>query len=300
MNERPDLDGLATEGANPRTKDLDLLSVEDMLRVMNAEDRRPAEAVGEVLPALARAVSIAAERMRTGGRLLLFGAGTSGRLGVLDASELPPTFGVAPSLVRGFIAGGDRALRDAIEGAEDDPALGAADVAAAETVAADVVVGIAASGRTPYVLGALAEARKRGAATVAIVCNRPTPAHAAADVTIDPVVGEEVLAGSTRLKAGTAQKMVLNLLSTGVMVRLGMTYGNLMTGVSASNEKLRVRAAKLVAGIAGTSEARAAETLAKAGFDVRVACVMLRKSVEADEAKSLLARVGGSLRAVIG
>ncbi len=300
MNERPDLDGLATEGANPRTKDLDLLSVEDMLRVMNAEDRRPAEAVGEVLPALARAVSIAAERMRTGGRLLLFGAGTSGRLGVLDASELPPTFGVPASLVRGFIAGGDRALRDAIEGAEDDPTLGAADVAAAGTVAADVVVGIAASGRTPYVLGALAEARKRGAATVAIVCNRPTPAHAAADVTIDPVVGEEVLAGSTRLKAGTAQKMVLNLLSTGVMVRLGMTYGNLMTGVSASNEKLRVRAAKLVAGIAGTSEARAAETLAKAGFDVRVACVMLRKSVEADEAKSLLARVGGSLRAVIG
>ena len=300
MNERPDLDGLATEGANPRTKDLDLLSVEDMLRVMNAEDRRPAEAVGEVLPALARAVSIAAERMRTGGRLLLFGAGTSGRLGVLDASELPPTFGVPASLVRGFIAGGDRALRDAIEGAEDDPTLGAADVAAAGAVAADVVVGIAASGRTPYVLGALAEARKRGAATVAIVCNRPTPAHAAADVTIDPVVGEEVLAGSTRLKAGTAQKMVLNLLSTGVMVRLGMTYGNLMTGVSASNEKLRVRAAKLVAGIAGTSEARAAETLAKAGFDVRVACVMLRKSVEADEAKSLLARVGGSLRAVIG
>ena len=300
MNERPDLDGLATEGANPRTKDLDLLSVEDMLRVMNAEDRRPAEAVGEVLPALARAVSIAAERMRTGGRLLLFGAGTSGRLGVLDASELPPTFGVPASLVRGFIAGGDRALRDAIEGAEDDPTLGAADVAAAGTVAADVVVGIAASGRTPYVLGALAEARRRGAATLAIVCNRPTPAHAAADVTIDPVVGEEVLAGSTRLKAGTAQKMVLNLLSTGVMVRLGMTYGNLMTGVSASNEKLRVRAAKLVAGIAGTSEARAAETLAKAGFDVRVACVMLRKSVEADEAKSLLARVGGSLRAVIG
>ena len=300
MNGRPDLDGLATEGANPRTKDLDLLPVEDMLRVMNAEDRRPAEAVGEVLPALARAVSIAADRLRAGGRMFLFGAGTSGRLGVLDASELPPTFGVSPSLVRGFIAGGDRALRDAIEGAEDDSTLGAADVAAALTTASDVVVGIAASGRTPYVLGALAEARKRGAATIAVVCNRPTPAHAAADVTIDPVVGEEVLAGSTRLKAGTAQKMVLNLLSTGVMVRLGMTYGNLMTGVSASNEKLRVRAAKLVAGITGTSEQQAAEMLAKAGFDVRVACVMLRKSVDADGAKSLLHKAKGSLRAVIG
>ncbi len=300
MNGRPDLEGLATEGANPRTKDLDLLPVEDMLRVMNAEDRRPAEAVGEVLPALARAVSIAADRLRAGGRMFLFGAGTSGRLGVLDASELPPTFGVSPSLVRGFIAGGDRALRDAIEGAEDDPALGAADVAAALTTALDVVVGIAASGRTPYVLGALAEARKRGAATIAVVCNRPTPAHAAADVTIDPVVGEEVLAGSTRLKAGTAQKMVLNLLSTGVMVRLGMTYGNLMTGVSASNEKLRVRAAKLVAGIAKTSEARAAEVLASAGFDVRVACVILRRSTDVESAKSLLAAAGGSLRAVIG
>ena len=300
MNGRPDLDGLATEGANPRTKDLDLLPVEDMLRVMNAEDRRPAEAVGEVLPALARAVSIAADRLRAGGRMFLFGAGTSGRLGVLDASELPPTFGVSPSLVRGFIAGGDRALRDAIEGAEDDPALGAADVAAALTTALDVVVGIAASGRTPYVLGALAEARKRGAATIAVVCNRPTPAHAAADVTIDPVVGEEVLAGSTRLKAGTAQKMVLNLLSTGVMVRLGMTYGNLMTGVSASNEKLRVRAAKLVAGIAKTSEARAAEVLASADFDVRVACVILRRSTDVESAKSLLAAAGGSLRAVIG
>jgi N-acetylmuramic acid 6-phosphate etherase len=299
MSGRPDLDALATERANPRTKDLDLLATEDLLRAMNAEDRRPAEAVGEVLPALARAVDLATDRLRRGGRMLYVGAGTSGRLGVLDASELPPTFGVDAALVQGAIAGGDRALRDAIEGAEDDPALGAADVRAAGIGVADVVVGVAASGRTPYVLGALAEARARGAATVAVVCNRPTPAHAAADVVVDPVVGEEVLAGSTRLKAGTAQKLVLNALSTAVMVRLGRTYGNLMVGVAATNEKLRLRAQRLVVDIVGVDAGTAAAALAAASWDVRTACVMLRRGVPADAARAALAAAGGRLRDVL-
>lgn len=291
----------AAEGSgNAAADDWDLASTETLLRRMHDEDRRAVAAVEEVLPAVARVVDLVAARLRAGGRLLLYGAGTSGRLAVLDASELPPTFGVPPTLVRAFIAGGDRALRDALEGAEDDASLARKDVADAEAGPKDVVLAVAASGRTPYALAALDEARRRGAATVALVCDRPTPAHARADHVIDPRVGPEILAGSTRLKAGTAQKLVLNMISTGAMTRLGRTYGGLMVGVAPTNAKLRARAVGLTAKIAGVDEAAAAAALRAAGDDVRVACVMLRRCADAAAARALLDAAGGSLRAVIG
>ncbi len=213
---------------------------------MNAEDAKVAAAVEAELPAIAEAIDRIAERMQMGGRLIYIGAGTSGRLGVLDASECPPTFNAAPGQVVGLIAGGEVALTTAVEGAEDDREAGARDIAALDVGATDSVVGIAASGGTPYVLGGLEEARRRGALTVSLACNRPAPIHELADVVIAPIVGPEVIAGSTRLKAGTAQKMVLNMLSTGVMIRLGKTYGNLMVDVQATNAKLRQRARRIV------------------------------------------------------
>ena len=289
------LDSLRTEQPNPETKDLDLLPTEQMLRVINSEDQKVALALAEVTPAIARAVDAIAERLAAGGHLHYFGAGTSGRLGVLDASECPPTFGVEADLVQGHIAGGDRALRFSSEGAEDDEAQGASDADLAGVTGADAVVGIAASGRTPYVLGVLRRARELGALTVSLVCNRPSPMHAAAEIVIDPVVGPEVLSGSTRLKSGTAQKMALNMLSTGVMIRTGRTCGNLMVGVRATNVKLRARAARLVRTVTRREEG-VEEALQAAGWDVKTACVMLVRGVDADQARTLLRDAGGFLR----
>jgi len=235
-----------TESHNPATQNIDTVSTLEMVRLMNAEDAKVAAAVEAELPAIAEAIDRIAARMRDGGRLIYIGAGTSGRLGVLDASECPPTFNAAPEQVVGLIAGGEVALTTAVEGAEDDCEAGARDIAALDVGALDSVVGIAASGGTPYVLGGLDEARRRGALTVSLACNRPAPVHELADVIIALIVGPEVITGSTRLKAGTAQKMALNMLSTGVMIRLGKTYGNLMVDVQATNAKLRARARRIV------------------------------------------------------
>jgi len=243
-----------TESRNPATQNIDTVPTLEMVRLINAEDAKVAAAVEAELPAIAEAIDRIAERMRDGGRLIYIGAGTSGRLGVLDASECPPTFNAAPEQVVGLIAGGEAALTTAVEGAEDSREAGARDVAARDVNALDSVVGVAASGGTPYVLGGLDEARRRGALTVSLACNRPAPVHELADVAIAPIVGPEVVAGSTRLKAGTAQKMALNMLSTGVMIRLGKTYGNLMVDVQATNAKLRARARRIV--VAAVQDAR--------------------------------------------
>ena len=243
-----------TESRNPATTNIDTVSTLEMVRLINAEDAKIALAVETQLPRIAEAIDRIAERiagsqsdrMRGGGRLIYVGAGTSGRLGVLDASECPPTFNTTPGQVVGLIAGGPIALTTAVEGAEDDREAGARDVAALDVTARDSVVGIASSGSTPYVLGAMTEARQRGALVVSLACNSPAPIETLADVAIAPIVGPEALTGSTRLKAGTAQKMVLNMLSTGVMIRLGKTYGNLMVDVRATNAKLRTRARRIV------------------------------------------------------
>lgn len=292
------LDRLLTEQANPHSSDLDLLPTDEMLRVINAEDRRVPEAVAEVIPSIAAATEAIAQRVRAGGRLHYFGAGTSGRLAVLDASECPPTFGVSRETVQGHIAGGPPALVSSVEGAEDDESRGAADVREAQIGPADSVVAIAASGRTPYCIGVLKEARARGAFTAALVCNRPTPMHPLADVVMDPVVGAEVLSGSTRMKSGTAQKLVLNMISTGLMVRLGRTYGNRMVAVRATNEKLRARAVRLVADVTGETEG-AQPALEACGWDVRTACLVLMKRVSPGDAASLLEAAGGSLRSAL-
>jgi N-acetylmuramic acid 6-phosphate etherase len=236
-----------TEHRNPASRGLDRMSTEAILRLMNHEDRRVAIAVGREIPAIRRAVDAIVERVRKGGRLIYVGAGTSGRLAVLDAAECPPTFGVSRNLVQALIAGGRRAVTGAVEGAEDSVGTGARDLRAKKVGRKDVVVGIAASGTTPYVLGALAFARKRGATTVAITSNRGTPIARRAQIVIATEVGPEILAGSTRLKAGTSQKLVLNMLSTATLVRLGHVYENLMIDVALTNQKLRDRGLRILA-----------------------------------------------------
>lgn len=292
------LGALTTESRSPYL-DLDQRSALDILTAMNTEDRKVPEAVGLELPKIAQVVNITVERLRAGGRLFYVGAGTSGRLGVLDASECPPTFGVSPELVQGIIAGGDRALRHAIEGAEDSPELGAADIKERGIGAADVVVGLAASGRTPYVAGALREANERGAATVAVVCNPGSLLTTIAGISICPEVGPEVLLGSTRLKAGTAQKLVLNMISTAVMIRLGKAYSNLMVDLVPSNEKLVDRARRIVMLASGCTAEEAARALAEAGNRAKVAIVMLLAGTDADRAAQLLTQAGGFVRQAV-
>ncbi len=252
------------------------------------------------LPNIARAVDVIVERLRRGGHLIYIGAGTSGRLGVLDASEMPPTFNAPPDLVRGIICGGPIALTTSVERLEDDPQLGAQDIIAAGIGERDVVVGIAASGRTPYTIGALQKARELGAATVALTCTRPSQMGAIADVEIAPLVGPEVIAGSTRMKAGTAQKMVLNMLSTATMIRLGKTYGNLMVDVRGSSSKLRARAQRIVQNVTGVSSEQATKALEATGYEVKVALVMLMANVSPDEARRRLADAGGLVRKATG
>ncbi len=288
-----------TEQANPATAAIDTLSAAEIVALINREDQQPARAVERELPNIARAVDAAVAGLRAGGRLLYFGAGTSGRLGVLDASEIPPTYGAAPELVQGFIAGGDVSLRKSTEGAEDDRAAGRALIEELNVDEHDVVVGIAASGTTPWVLGVIDAAQTRDAATVGISCNPESPLARQADIAITPVVGPEVIAGSSRMKAGTAQKLVLNMLSTATMVRLGKVYGNLMVDVQPGNAKLRGRATRILQQAAGVDEARAVAALEASGYEVKPALVMLLAGVDADEARARLAAADGFVRDAI-
>jgi len=297
-----DLAALATEARNPASTHLDELSTLDMLTLINAEDATVAAAVHAELPAIARAVDAIAERFAHGGRLFYIGAGTSGRLGVLDASECPPTFSVPADLVQGLIAGGDRALRLSSEHSEDSPQQGAADLAAAGFATegrSDILVGIAASGRTPYVLGAIGYARQLGALTIGLSCVPGSALAQAADIAITPATGPEVLTGSTRLKAGTATKLVLNMISTGVMVRTGATYGNLMVNMRPTNAKLVDRAQRIIAEIVGCDAAAAARLLADSGNNVKTAIVMGKLSLDRVAAESRLANANGLLRSAL-
>lgn len=291
---------MLTEQQNPNTQNIDQHDTLGIVTAINAEDRTVADAVARVLPQIAAAIDAVAERLRGGGRLFYVGAGTSGRLGILDASECPPTYGTSPEMVQGIIAGGENAVFDAIEGVEDDAAAGAADLLARGLSAQDAVVGIAASGRTPYVIGALVYAKSIGAVTVGIANNTPAAVLEAADIPIELVTGAEVIAGSTRMKAGTAQKLVLNMISTGTMIKLGKVYGNLMVDVQVKNDKLLQRARRIVAQVGGVDEARAAALLTAAHNEVKVAIICARRGVDADEARGLLAAAGGVLRGVIG
>lgn len=289
-----DLDDLKTEQPNPRSVGLDFLSAEDIVRIINDEDRHVAEAVSKEIPHIAEAAERAARAIRAGGRMHGFGAGTSGRLAVLDASEMHPTFGVPIDLVQGHIAGGDEALRRPVEGAEDDAEDGKRCVDAAGVGADDFVVALSASGRAPWCVGVLERARQLGAFTVAITCNERTAIGAVAHLTIAPLVGSEVLTGSTRMKAGTAQKLVLNMISTGAMVRAGFTYGNLMVGLTPTNSKLKERARRLVRKISGFDDVD--EALEACGWSVRAACIVLLKGLDAAEAQARLDASDGSLR----
>jgi N-acetylmuramic acid 6-phosphate etherase len=290
---------LATEARNPASEGLDKLSTADMLAVMHDADREVSDAVGAEIPRIADAVEAVVARIVNGGRLFYIGAGTSGRLGVLDASECPPTFGVSPDLVQGIMAGGDAALRTSVEGAEDDPLRGMFDLKAAGFCAKDALVGVAASGRTPYVLGAIEYARSIRALTIGLSCVPNSAVGAAAEIAISPVTGAEVLTGSTRLKAGTATKLVLNMLSTGVMVRTGYVYGNQMVNVQPTNAKLVDRAARIVASIAGLDRESAAALLGEAG-SVKIAVVMARLGLSRADAKSRLTSAGENLRKALG
>lgn len=285
-----------TESANPASTALDQLGALDIARLMNAEDAQVPLAVERELPRIAEAMELIADRLRSGGRMFSIGAGTSGRLGVLDASECPPTFSVPPGLVIGVIAGGQTALTSAIEGAEDQRDQGALDLQAYALSQRDVVIGIASSGRTPYVLGALEYARSVGAATIGLACSPNSPMVSLADRMITPVVGPEILTGSTRLKAGTATKLVLNMLSTGAMVLLGKTYGNLMVDLRATNEKLRDRSVRIVQKLAGLSAEEARQLLEQCGGEVRTAIVAHRMQLTAEAARTQLAAHGHQLR----
>ena len=272
----------------------------EIIRVMNREDRRVARAVGRAVPAIARAVDEIVRGMEAGGRLIYVGAGSSGRLGVLDASECPPTFGVSANLVRGVIAGGKRAVTQSVEGAEDKAGDGARDLRKISLSKHDSVVGIAASGTTPYVLGAIAFAKRRGALTVGVAADRRSPLAKSAKIAITPEVGPEILAGSTRLKAGTSQKMVLNMLSTTVMVRLGHAYDNLMIDVGEANEKLRERAKWILKEASARDVSAVTRALRQSGHDLRLALIMLKRGVRAKQAHKILQESRGNLRRALG
>lgn len=271
------LDKLLTEQSNPASANIDRVSTVEMLRIINAEDQEVAAAVEREIPQIARAVDAIVAAMKKGGRLFYIGAGTSGRLGVLDASECPPTYNVPYELVQGIIAGGEAALCRATEASEDDPATGARDLQSRGFTASDVLCGIAASGRTPYVLGAIEHARSLGAVTIGLSCVPGSKLAQAAAIAITPVTGPEVVTGSTRMKAGTATKLVLNMLTTGAMIRLGYTYGNLMINVQPKNEKLVDRARRIIAQAAGVTYERAGELLEAAGRSVRGAIELAEK-----------------------
>ena len=289
-----------TERRNPRTADIDLASSIEIVDLMNAEDRTVADAVASQREQIAQVVSLTEDAFRRGGRLFYAGAGTSGRLGVLDASECPPTFGSDPEMVQGLIAGGFPAILRAQEGAEDSPAGGAAIMDEHEVTERDVVVGVAASGTTPYVHGALERARARGARTAIVACTPISDTlRSMVDVAIIAVVGPEVVTGSTRLKAGTATKMILNMITTGAMIRIGKTYGNLMVDLKATNEKLKDRSERIVAEVCGISRDEARVLLAAADKRVKTAIVMYKLGVDRAGAEQALAAAGGTIRRVV-
>jgi N-acetylmuramic acid 6-phosphate etherase len=294
------LASLETEKTNAATAELDTLSTADLIKTLHAENHKVAAAVDPVLPNIAKVVDVVADRLAKGGRLFYVGAGTSGRLGVLDASECPPTFGVDKDLVQGIIAGGNAALVSSLEGVEDRSEAGGRDLGARGLSQKDVVIGIAASGRTPYVIGALDAARNKGAYTVAVVNVSDAAMAAHADITIPAVTGPEPITGSTRMKAGTAQKLVLNLISSATMVRLGKVYGNLMVDVRAASEKLVDRAARIVMSVAQVDRAEAEEAIREANGHAKTAIVMLRLGLSAQEAVSALAKANGQLRKTLG
>lgn len=295
-----DLNKMMTETRNPDTMTLDQMSALELVTVMNREDHKVPEAIALALPQIASTVEVVEQAFRKGGRLFYLGAGTSGRLGVLDASECPPTFGVDSGMVVGLIAGGDRALRFPIEGAEDDRSLGKQDLVDHNLVPLDVVIGIAASGRTPYVLGALDYAHSIGCKTAAIACNLHSAIGQAADIAIEVSVGPEVLTGSTRLKAGSAQKMILNMITTGAMVRTGKAYQNLMVDVVQSNEKLRTRAENIVMAATDVSREQARRTIDEANGKVKLAVTMILTGKDAASAQALLDQSGGSVHNALG
>jgi N-acetylmuramic acid 6-phosphate etherase len=294
------MDQRRTEQRNQASKNLDDMTALEILRLMNREDRKVAPAVGRELPAIARAVDGIVSRMRNGGRLIYVGAGTSGRLGVLDASECPPTFGTSPELVRALIAGGSRAVTEPVEGAEDSKETAGRDLKKIRVAKNDSVVGIAASGSTPYVLAAVAFARRHGALTIGVVANRNSPLAKSTDIAIAPEVGPEVLTGSTRLKAGTAQKMVLNMLSTATMVRLGHAYENLMIDLTKTNRKLRDRAKRILVEATGKNMSEAEHALRQSKHNLRVALLMLKRRIPAKKARKALENAGGDIRRALG
>ncbi|MBV9225800.1 MAG: N-acetylmuramic acid 6-phosphate etherase [Acidobacteriaceae bacterium] len=290
---------LTTEAQNPASTAIDALRTEQMLEIINAADAEIAGAVRREIPIIAAAVDGITERLEKGGRLFYIGAGTSGRLGVLDASECPPTFNVPPEMVQGLIAGGDEALRRSAEKAEDDPERGKRDLEERGFGSGDALVGIAASGRTPYVLGGLRYARGLGALTIGLSCTANSEVAQTAEIAITPIPGPEVITGSTRMRAGTATKMVLNMLSTGVMIRMGYVYGNLMVNVQPTNDKLTDRARRIISAITGVSYDEASRLLAKAG-SVRTAVIMYEQKASPEEAEAILVAAKGRLRVALG
>ncbi len=294
------MDYLTTEQNNPDSIAIDQMEPIEIARLMNREDHKVLQAVEKVLPAIAQAIQTVTQRIENGGRLIYIGAGTSGRLGVLDASECPPTFNTPPSLVVGLIAGGQRALTTAIEGAEDNPQAGAEDLRGVNLNPSDVVCGIATSGRTPYVLGALTYARTIQAATIGVTCNEVSELSTVCDILIAPVVGPEILSGSTRLKAGTATKLVLNMISTGTMIRIGKTYGNWMVDLRATNVKLKDRSIRIVSGITGLGRNESELLLAACDGEVKTAIVSHTLGISKQAAQERLLESSGRLRSALG
>lgn len=291
-----ELGKMETEKQNPRTMNLDELSIKEALMIMNNEDKKVAEAIGEVIPDIEQAVQVIIGQLNKGGRLIYVGAGTSGRLGVLDAAECPPTFGTPKEQVIGLIAGGERAFTQAIEGSEDSQAMGKTDLENISLSPDDVVVGLAASGRTPYVIGALQYAKANGTPTIAVACNKNSPIGLEADIAIEAVPGPEVLTGSTRLKAGSAQKMILNMLSTLSMIGIGKVYQNLMVDVQPTNEKLVTRAENIVMKATDADRETAREKLQESGGKVKVAIIMILLNTDKDTALTKLEASDGHIR----
>ncbi|WP_161324773.1 N-acetylmuramic acid 6-phosphate etherase [Enterococcus faecalis] len=293
------LEGLTTEARNEATKKIDQVSTLEMVTVINQEDQKVAQAIEKVLPQIAAAIDAAAERFKKGGRLIYCGAGTSGRLGALDAIELTPTYSVSPERAFGILAGGEKAMYQAIEGAEDSKELAIEDLTQHQLTARDVVIAIAASGRTPYAVSAIEYGKKVGALTISVTCNNQSPMNQLAEIGIAPIVGPEVITGSTRMKAGSAQKMVLNMFSTGIMVKVGNIYQNLMVNVQPTNEKLIQRATNIIKEAAEIEESQAKEYLEAAQLEVAPAIVMAKAHVDFQKAKQLLAEHDGRISEVL-
>lgn len=293
------LDRLTTEQRNPNTWEIDNVSTLEMVKLINAEDQKVALAIAEVLPEIAMAIDRIAAQFKQGGRLIYIGAGTSGRLGILDASECPPTYGVDPNLVIGLIAGGDTAIRNAVEGAEDSHEQCVTDLKTIYFNSKDVLVGLAASGRTPYVLGGLAYAKQLQAYTIAIACTQQSEIGSIADLAIEPLPGPEVITGSTRMKAGTAQKLILNMLTTGSMIKMGKVYSNLMVDVRASNQKLNERAKRIIRDATGIDRDQAEYLLRETNYDVKLSIFIAKTGLDKAQAVQILQEAEGYLQKAI-